>query len=55
MKHAMYQRLLALALALCVCLLPTLTLADTFLPDGDVTHADFTLGLDLHVFEHAVF
>ena len=29
-------------------LLPTLSVADTYLPDGPVTHVDFTLGLKLH-------
>ncbi|HNW87347.1 MAG TPA: hypothetical protein PLP25_02005 [Candidatus Limiplasma sp.] len=48
MKQLFLRRLPALAMALCLCLLPTLSLADTFLPDGDVTHVDFTLGLQLH-------
>jgi hypothetical protein len=48
MKHPLFDRLCALVLALCLCALPTLASADTYLPDGDVTHADFTLKLSLH-------
>ena len=48
MKQMFLRRLPALAMALCLCLLPTLSVADTYLPDGDVTHVDFTLGLQLH-------
>ena len=49
MKHTFINRLCALTLALCLCALPTLaSAADTYLPDGDVTHTDFTLSLALH-------
>jgi len=48
MKHTFISRLLATLLALCLCVLPTLSLADTYLPDGPVTHVDFTVGLKLH-------
>ncbi len=48
MKHPLFDRLCALVLALCLCALPALASADTYLPDGDVTHADFTLKLSLH-------
>ncbi|MDD3214097.1 MAG: hypothetical protein PHY64_10505, partial [Eubacteriales bacterium] len=48
MKRKFFTRLCALATALCLCVLPTLAAADTYLPDGEVTHADFTLGLSLH-------
>lgn len=48
MKHTLTTRMAALGLALCLLLLPTLSRADTYLPDGDVTHVDFTLGFRLH-------
>lgn len=48
MKHSFFRRLLATLMALCLCVLPTLSLADTYLPDGPVTHVDFSLGLKLH-------
>ena len=48
MKHTFFSRLCALALSLCLCVLPTLAAADTYLPDGEVTHTDFTLKLGLH-------
>ena len=48
MKHTLFAKLTALTLALCLCALPSLTVADTYLPDGAVTHTDFTLGLKLH-------
>ncbi len=48
MKHPFPRRLLALAMALCLLTLPALSLADTYLPNGDVTHADFTVDLKLH-------
>ena len=48
MKKTFFRRLLTLLTALCLCALPTLSVADTYLPDGDVTHADFTLGVQLH-------
>lgn len=48
MKHTLIAKLTALALALCLCALPSLSVADTYLPDGAVTHTDFTLGLKLH-------
>lgn len=43
-----FQRALVLMLALLAAVLPALSYADTYLPDGDVTHADFTLGVALH-------
>lgn len=49
MKHRLFSRICALALTL--CLLAPLASAgadDTYLPDGEVTHADFSLGLSLH-------
>ena len=48
MKKTFFRRLLTRLTALCLCALPTLSVADTYLPDGDVTHADFTLGVQLH-------
>ena len=48
MKHPLYRRVTALAVALCLLVLPALTLADTYLPDGPVTHVDFTTELKLH-------
>ena len=48
MKYMNFRRTVALLMALCLCVLPTLSQADTYLPDGDVTHVDFTLGASLH-------
>ncbi|MCE5342825.1 MAG: hypothetical protein LLF96_04445 [Eubacteriales bacterium] len=48
MKHTFLARLCALALTLCLAAAPALSHAETWLPDGEVTHADFTLGLQLH-------
>ena len=48
MKQPLLTRLISLTLALCLCVLPTLALADTYLPDGEVTHTDFTLDVSLH-------
>ncbi len=48
MKHRLSSRIGALALALCLLLSALPATADTYLPDGTVTHADFTCGLALH-------
>ena len=48
MKHRLFSRLCALALTLCLLAPLTPAGADTYLPDGEVTHADFSLGLSLH-------
>ena len=47
MKLNTLRRALALTMALCLLALPALTQADTYLPDGDVTHVAFTLGASL--------
>lgn len=43
-----FRRALTLVLALCLAALPALSAADTYLPDGEVTHVDFTLATALH-------
>jgi hypothetical protein len=48
MKRSFSARLCAMALTLCLAIAPTLSRAETWLPEGEVTHADFTLGLRLH-------
>lgn len=47
MKQAT-RRVLSLLLSLCLLALPALSAADTYLPDGEVTHVDFTLATELH-------
>ena len=47
MKQAI-RRALTLVLALCLTALPVLSSADTYLPDGEVTHVDFTLNAALY-------
>ncbi len=47
MKQAI-RRALTLVLALCLAALPALSTADTYLPDGEVTHVEFTLGAAVH-------
>ena len=46
MRRSVFLRLTALAL--CLCLLPALGLAETYLTDNEVTHVDFTARLRLH-------
>jgi hypothetical protein len=48
MKQTLPARLCALAMALCLCVPLAPASAETFLPDGEVTHTDFTLQLTLH-------
>lgn len=48
MKHRLFSRICAIALTLCLLAPLTSAGADTYLPDGEVTHADFSLGLSLH-------
>ena len=48
MKLNTLRRALALTMALCLLALPALTQAETYLPEGDVTHVEFTLGASLH-------
>lgn len=48
MKHPLSRKVLSTLLALCLFALPTLSVADTYLPDGPVTHVDFTLGAKVH-------
>ena len=47
MKQAI-RRALTLVLVLCLATLPALSVADTYLPDGEVTHVDFTLSAAVH-------
>lgn len=47
MKQAI-RRVLTLVLTLCLAAMPALSTADTFLPDGEVTHVDFTLAAAVH-------
>jgi hypothetical protein len=48
MKHRLSSRIGALALALCLLFGASPAAADTYLPDGTVTHADFICNLALH-------
>ncbi len=48
MKQPLFTRLCALILTLCLCAAPAFSTAETWLPDGEVTHTDFTLSLGLH-------
>ncbi len=47
MKQAI-RRALTLVLVLCLAALPALSVADTYLPDGEVTHVDFTVSAAVH-------
>lgn len=48
MKRSIWSRSFAVLLAFCLFALPAASLADTYLPDGEVTHTDFSLNLSLH-------
>jgi hypothetical protein len=48
MKRSSFACLCTLALVLFLTLAPALSNAETWLPEGEVTHADFTLGFQLH-------